>query len=115
MSALTAEASELVAKRFAALGEPTRLRLLGLMHERGELAVGELAAGAGASYANVSKHLSVLLAERMVARRRDGSRALYRLSDPALVRICDEVCAGIRDQLDELAAAIDGGSEERVA
>ena len=108
MHTLTPEASELVAKRFAALGEPTRLRLLDLMHERGELAVGELATGVGASYANVSKHLSVLLAERMVERRRDGSRALYRLSDPALVRICDEVCAGIRDQLGELAAAIDG-------
>ncbi|HEX6117309.1 MAG TPA: metalloregulator ArsR/SmtB family transcription factor [Solirubrobacterales bacterium] len=107
MSRLTPESSELVAKRFAALADPTRLRLLDLMHARGEAAVGELAEGVGATYANVSKHLSVLLAQRMVTRRREGSRALYSIADPALVRICDEVCAGIRDQLDALAALID--------
>ena len=106
MPSLTAESSELVAKRFAALSDPTRLRLLDLMHERGELAVGDLAEGVGATYPNVSKHLSVLLGERMVSRRRDGSRALYRIADPALIRICDDVCAGIRDQLEELASTM---------
>ena len=108
MARLTAESSALAAKRFAALADPTRLRLLDTIHERGEVDVGELAAEVGATYPNVSKHLSVLLAERMVTRRRAGSRALYRIADPALVRICDEVCVGIRDQLEELASLIDG-------
>lgn len=106
MPGLSPELSELAAKRFAALAEPTRLRLLDVMHERGEIAVGDLVDEVGTSYANVSKHLSVLLAERMVARRRDGSRALYRITDRALIRICDEVCAGIRDQLSELASTL---------
>jgi DNA-binding transcriptional ArsR family regulator len=107
MGRLTENSSELVAKRFAALSDPTRLRMLDALHERGEIAVGDLAAGVGTTYANASKHLSVLLAERMVSRRRDGSRVLYRIADPTLMRICDEVCAAIRGQLEQLASAIE--------
>ena len=107
MPRLTQASSQLVARRFAALSDPTRLRLLDLMHERGELAVGELAEEAGTTYPNASKHLAILLGERMVSRRRGGARALDRLADPTLMQICDEVCAGIRDELEELVSAID--------
>lgn len=107
MSGLTPELAELVARRFAVLGDANRLRLLDLLHERGELSVGELADAIGASHANVSKHLSLLLAERMVGRRRDGRRALYRITDPALAAICDEVCASVREGVRELQAVVE--------
>jgi DNA-binding transcriptional ArsR family regulator len=113
MARLTDASSQLVAKRFAALSDPTRLRMLDVLHERGEVSVGDLAAGVDTTYANASKHLAVLLAERMVGRRRDGARALYRIADPTLMRICDEVCAGIRVQLEQLASTIDVPSETR--
>jgi ArsR family transcriptional regulator len=102
VTGLTPELAELVARRFAVLGDPNRLRLLDVLHDRGELSVGEVADAIGASHANVSKHLNVLLSERMVGRRRDGRRALYRATDPALAGICDDVCAGVRQGVREL-------------
>ena len=107
MSDLTPELADLIARRFAVLGEPTRLRLLNLMHAREEASVGELVQATGGTQANVSKHLGVLLRERMVSRRREGPRALYSIADPTLIALCDEVCAGVRDQLRELSALVD--------
>ncbi len=104
---LPPELATLIARRFSVLGEPTRLRLLNLMHERGEVSVGELAAATASSQANVSKHLGLLLGERMVARRREGPRAMYSIADPTLMRLCDEVCSSVRDQLRELAELVD--------
>jgi len=104
---LTHEVAELLARRFGVLGDPTRLRLLNLLHARGEASVGELVEATGGSQANVSKHLAVLLRERVVARRREGSRAIYRITDQTLVKLCDEVCTAMREQLRELAALVE--------
>jgi ArsR family transcriptional regulator len=104
---LTPELASLIARRFAILGEPLRVRLLDVLHERGEASVSELAEAVGAGHANVSKHLNLLLAERMVGRRRDGSRALYRITDPGLISLCEDVCAGVRQGLRELHALLD--------
>ena len=86
MSPLNPEAAELIARRFRALSDPTRLRIL------------------GTSQQNVSKHLSALLAEGFVARRKRGTSALYRIADPGVHELCDGVCAGIESQLAELEA-----------
>jgi DNA-binding transcriptional ArsR family regulator len=110
MRDLTPELADLVARRFVVLGEPTRLRLLNLMHARGGASVGELVEATGGTQANVSKHLGVLLRERMVTRRRAGSHAIYSIVDPALIRMCDDVCAGVRDQLRELTSAVGDGA-----
>jgi len=107
MTDLAPELAELVARRFSVLGEPTRLRLLNLMHARGEASVTELVEATGGSQANISKHLGVLLGERMVARRRDGSSALYSIADPTLIAICDQVCTGVREQLRELSSLVE--------
>ncbi len=84
MTDLTPELADLIARRFAVLGEPTRLRLLNLMHASGEASVGELVEATGGTQANVSKHLGCCSRERMVARRREGSPGalLDRRSDP---------------------------------
>ncbi len=110
MDDLTPELAAMMARRFAVLGEPTRLRLLNAIHARGEASVTELVVATGGAQANVSKHLGVLLGERMVARRREGSRALYRIADPALMTLCDQVCEGLRDQLRELSSLVGAGA-----
>jgi ArsR family transcriptional regulator len=107
MTGLTPRMADLIARRFSVLGEPTRIRLLDAIHAHGELSVGELATLVGGSQANVSKHLGVLLAERLVLRRRVGPRALYRIADPGLMAICDEVCAGVRHDLAQLSSDIE--------
>ena len=59
------------------LADPTRLRLLWLLHD-GERDVGTLAAAVGAARPSVSQHLAKLLLAGLVASRRDGRRVLYR-------------------------------------
>lgn len=61
------------------LGEPRRLRLLGLTSED-ELSIGELAELTREAQPNVSKHLKQLREAGLVAVRRQGTRAFARLS-----------------------------------
>jgi DNA-binding transcriptional ArsR family regulator len=105
-SPLPPDAAELIARRFRALADPTRLRILDLLRNRDEASVGEIAELIGGSQQNVSKHLSALLAEGFVARRKQGTSSLYRIADPGVHEICDGVSAGIANQLAELEAMI---------
>ncbi|GAC1652895.1 MAG: metalloregulator ArsR/SmtB family transcription factor [Candidatus Dormibacteraceae bacterium] len=84
-----------VARRFALLGDPTRLRLLRALHEGGELSVGNLAAVSGIARVSVSQHLTRLAMAGLVSRRRAGTTIFYRVSDPSLHELCDLVCAGV--------------------
>jgi DNA-binding transcriptional ArsR family regulator len=106
---LPAEFAELIARRFAVLGEPTRIRLLNALVNRGEASVQDLAELLEAGHANVSKHLTLLHGERIVARRKAGTRVLYRIADENVLRLCDEVCGGIQRELRELGALLEHG------
>ncbi len=103
---LSDEALELVAARFRVLSEPTRLKLLNLLREHGELSVSEIVAETGYGQANVSKHLMQLLEAGMVARRRDGTSARYRIADESIFALCELVCVGIEAQLQARQAAL---------
>ena len=80
-----------VAARFKALSDEGRLALLSAL-QRGEKSVGELVEATGRSQPNVSQHLASLLHAGLVEARRDGTRAIYRIADPTVLRICDAVC-----------------------
>jgi ArsR family transcriptional regulator len=107
-SPINPEAAELIARRFRALSDPTRLRILDYLRNTDEASVGEIADALGASQQNVSKHLGALLAEAFVARRKRGTSSLYRIADPGVHELCDGVCAGIEAQLAELEAVLAG-------
>src|SRR5215207_6321643 len=79
---LTPKAAELIARRFRALADPTRLRILDTLRDRGEASVSELTEVLETSQQNVSKHLAALHAEGYVARRKEKTNSLYRISDP---------------------------------
>ena len=96
---------ELVAQRFRVLGEPMRIKLLDLLRD-GEASVGELQESLGASQQNVSKHLAILHSAGMVSRTKQGNRTVYAISDPGVFEICDQVCGGVRRQLQELDAIL---------
>lgn len=106
LSPLSPEAAELIARRFRALSDPNRLRILDFLRNQAEASVGELTEALGTSQQNVSKHLSALLAEGFVARRKRGTSSLYRISDPGVHELCDGVCAGIEAQLAEMEAVL---------
>lgn len=107
-SPINPEAAELIARRFRALSDPTRLRILDYLRNTDEASVGEIAEALGASQQNVSKHLGALLAEAFVARRKRGTSSLYRIADPGVHELCDGVCAGIEAQLADLEAVLGG-------
>jgi len=96
---------ELVAQRFRVLGEPMRIKLLDRLRE-GDATVGELQEALGASQQNVSKHLGILHAAGMVARTKDGNHSRYSISDPSVFELCDQVCGGVRRQLQELESIL---------
>jgi len=91
---LTPQTIDLVAERFRTLGEPMRLRLLEVLRS-GEHSVGDLVDRTGGGQANVSKHLQILLAGGLVARRKDGTTVLYHLADPSVFQLCDIVCGRV--------------------
>jgi DNA-binding transcriptional ArsR family regulator len=92
---LTDDARERVAARFRALGEPMRLRILERLFD-GPASVNEILDAVGGTQANVSKHLSCLYTSGLVARRKEGTRTVYSIADPALQRLCSLVCEGVQ-------------------
>ncbi len=98
---------ELIARRFRAMGEPMRIRLLDRLRE-GEATVAELTEALGASQQNISKHLAVLTDAGILARRKEGNRVHYRIGDESVLAICEEVCGSVQRQLDELQQILDG-------
>jgi ArsR family transcriptional regulator len=86
------------AARFALLGDPTRLHLLGLLLEHGECTVGELAQAADISVANASQHLRRLAMGGILGRRRSGSKVHYRVVEETIEAICEIVCDSVRDR-----------------
>jgi ArsR family transcriptional regulator len=96
MAITTGPVLEETAARFALLGDPTRLRLLNLLLERGECTVGELADAAGISLANASQHLRRMALGGVLGRRRTGSQVHYRVVESTIAEICEIVCASVQ-------------------
>lgn len=95
---------EAISGRFRLLGEPLRLKLLAAL-AGGERSVNELVEITGAGQPNVSKHLAALAQGGLVGRRKSGSAALYSITDPFVLRLCDVVCAGVQEGVSRQAQA----------
>lgn len=89
---LTPEVLDLVAERFKALAEPTRLRILNTLRD-GEMTVSELMDETGLGQANVSKHLQLLHSLGFVERRKEGLFVHYSLAGDEVFQLCDIMCA----------------------
>ena len=84
-----------------ALASSARLELIDLLVQ-GERPVDALARETAMSIANVSQHLQVLHAARLVESRRDAQRIHYRLADPAVVNLWLALRSTAEAQLAEL-------------
>lgn len=102
MQDLPDEALHQVAAYFQALSEPTRLQILNLLRQ-GERNVGELAQACGFTSANISRHLSVLMQQGLVARESRGSAVYYSIADESVYALCDLVCGSIGRQMERAA------------
>lgn len=94
---LSDEALDLVARRFAALAEPMRLRLLRSLFD-GEKNVHTLVTLTGGTQANVSRHLQTLTDAHLLRRRKVGLEVFYVISDPTIFRLCDLVCGSLEKE-----------------
>ena len=92
------EALNLIAERFKALSEPSRLKLL-VSLSNGEKTVGELVSETGLTQANVSRHLNILTKVGILARRKDGLNAFYHICDECIPQLCDVMCRSMRKQV----------------
>jgi DNA-binding transcriptional ArsR family regulator len=106
---LPAPLVELIAERFRVLGEPMRIRLLDALREA-PATVQELQRVTGASQQSVSKHLGLLLRSGLVTRSKEGNFSLYAVADEGVFELCEQVCGGMRRQLDELDSLLPGGA-----
>ena len=104
---LPEDLAELIARRFRALGDPLRVRMLDLLREQ-ELSVTTLADQLGAGQQNVSKHLAVLVDAGMLARRKQGNHVYYRIADEGVFALCEQVCGSLQAQLAQLNALVGG-------
>mgnify|MGYP001165607920 FL=1 len=75
---------EAVAGVFAALGDPTRLKLVAVLCAGGAFSIAQLTAGTDISRQGVTKHLQVLAEAGVVSDTRQGRERLYQL-EPARI------------------------------
>lgn len=92
------EALELVARRFAVLAEPMRLRLIQALID-GEKNVTSLVEATGGTQANVSRHLQTLIAAHVLTRRKEGLQVFYAVADRSIFDLCELVCGSLAKQL----------------
>ena len=95
---------ELVAKYFRALGDPTRLRVLELLVEHGELTVGQLVTRLAVSQPKVSNHLACLRWCGFVVARREHPAVLYRIADDRVPHMLELGRALLADNAEHVAA-----------
>ena len=84
MSGHSGTHDELLARVFAALGDPTRLKLIALLCAGGAFSIAQLTAGTDISRQGVTKHLHVLAEAGVVRDVKVGRERLWQL-EPARI------------------------------
>lgn len=93
-----------LAKYFRGLGDPTRVRILQLLADNGELAVGELVARLGQSQSKVSNHLACLRWCGFVTTRRAHPSVYYRVADDRVIELLSLGRGLLADNAEHVAA-----------
>lgn len=95
---------DLVAKYFRVLSDPTRVRVLELLGDRGELSVGELAERVGQSQPALSNHLACLRWCGFVERERRHPNVFYRVADQRVLEVLGLGRALLADNAEHVAS-----------
>lgn len=101
----TPELLAMVARRFRALADPSRLAVLHSL-ERGPLTVTALVEVTGLSQGNLSKHLQQLHATGFVSRTRHGLFVNYALADDSVLALCELMCGRMESDLEAAGATV---------
>ena len=96
--------TDLVAKYFRGLGDPSRLRILELLRSEGELSVSELVERLGLPQPKVSNHLACLRWCGFSEARREGRTVYNRIADTRVAAILDLAESLLADNAEHVAA-----------
>ena len=96
--------SDLVAKYFRGLGDPTRVRIIELLRDEGELSVGELVERLGQPQPKVSNHLACLRWCGFIAARREHRTVYNRIADKRVVKMLELAHALLAYNTEHVAA-----------
>ena len=96
--------SDLVAKYFRGLGDQTRVKILELLRDEGELSVGELVERLGQPQPKVSNHLACLRWCGFIEARREHRTVYNRIADKRVVKMLDLAHALLADNAEHVAA-----------
>jgi ArsR family transcriptional regulator, cadmium/lead-responsive transcriptional repressor len=97
-------ANDLVAKYFRGLGDQTRVRILELLRDEGELSVGELVTQLGLPQPKVSNHLACLRWCGFIEARREHRTVYNRIADQRVVQMLELAHALLADNAEHVAA-----------
>ena len=75
------------AEIFRALAHPTRIAIVELLRDDGEVPVSRIYEQLGLEQANASQHLAVLRSKQIVTGRKDGNQVFYALRDPIIGKV----------------------------
>ena len=99
------QSSETLAGVFAALGDPTRLKLVALLCAGGAFSIGQLTANTDISRQGVTKHLHVLAQAGVVRDIKRGRERLWQL-EPAQIEEAKRTLEVIGQQWDVALAKL---------
>lgn len=108
------EIHEQFARIARAFANSHRLELVDVLAQ-GERSVEDLAQETALSVANASQHLQALKEAHLVATRKEGQRVYYRLSDPAVYRVVQDIHELAESQLAEVERIVHTYLSERAS
>jgi ArsR family transcriptional regulator len=100
----TPNRSDLIAKYFRTLADPTRLRILQLLRDEGELSVGEIAERLEVTQPGVSNHLACLRWCGFVATERQHRTVFNFIADDRVLTLLELGDELLNDNANHVAA-----------
>ncbi len=85
-----------------------RIRLLDALRDA-PATVRQLQEATGASQQNVSKHSECCCEAAWSSVASEGNFSLYAIADEGVFELCEQVCGGMRRQVEDLEALLQGG------
>lgn len=95
--------AQVAARFFRGLADPTRLRVVCMLLERGEMSVSEVVEATGGLQGRVSSHLACLRHCGLVADRKQGRNVYYSVPDPRVRQFVPVALSMIADNAAHIA------------
>lgn len=94
---------DIAAKFFRGLAEPTRLHIVALLLDAGEMSVGDIVDAVDGLQGRVSSHLACLRHCGLVTDRKEGRNVYYAISDPRVADFLPVALSMVADNATHIA------------